>query len=327
MALTYSKGKWVSALSLSLLCVVSMSGCSKKDKDTATTAETDSTVETQVVSPDATTVIPCDDATIKNTLSRSIKELIAQQSRTEISKYATQVGANFDMAAVNGAMNDIIIDFATPTVMDSTNSNGMQTCQTSLSLTLPSENIYLANEVYNGVEGKNMQQTLAAANVRLSNNMLVDDAFTYVVGMQGGQAVAKVVGQPAIIRAVADIMAKSQLKEMVETSANSNHTVRPIAPVIPRPPAEPRIQDDTTRQNRQSSNTTGSSLGSRGTELQNQVETIRNPITSNTQDESVEQTINENRNAAPSVPKANQKLNVPTDDSMDMVIIEEDVTY
>ena len=325
MALTYSKGKWISAFSLSILCAVGISGCSKKDKEAETTAETDAAVETQTAAVE--TQIPCDDTATLNSLSRSIKGLVAQQARTQVSKYATQVGTDFDMSAVNNSTKDIIVDFGAPKSIEASNANGMQTCQASLSLTLPSENIYLANEVYNGLDGKSMQQTLAASNVRLNNNMLVDDAFTYVVGMQGGQAVAKVAGQPAIIKAVADIMAKSQLKEMMATNTNNrNNAVHPAAPATPRPPAEPRVQDDTATQSRRSADNAATRTNNRVEELRN-AETVRKPAANNAQAESAARAADENRIALPTVPKVDEKLTVPTDDSVEMVIVEENATY
>lgn len=343
MALTQVKSKWISAVSVSVLCAVAIGGCSKKDNDN-TAQQPEDALQTQTVP--AETLLPCDDATAVNSLSRSIKGLVAEQARAEMADYAAKIGTDVDNSVINGLINNIIIDVGTPKKLDSTNSNGMQTCQASLSVTLPSENIYLANEVYAGVDGQNMQQMLAASNVRLNSNMLVDDAFTYVVGMQGGQARAKIAGHPAVIQAVADIMAKSQLKELMSKTRSISQPARPLAPPAPRPvptirtPAEPRVQNDTLNQNRESSRTVRSDNSrtvlpnnDRAQELNDKVDNVRNPITSNVQDESLARTLDENRNAVKPLAKNNpvvksdQPLSVPTDDSMDMVIIEEDATY
>ncbi len=143
--------------------------------------------------------------------------------------------------------------------------------------------------------------------------MLVDDAFTYVVGTQGGQVRTRIAGQPALITVVADVMAGSVFKSAIddqraqmaaERRANAQNnesqsaptrqprTVTPVEPIRPAEPATPpTINNPSSNQNSSTDNRAPTEAAKKPT-----------PATA---------------------PKA-----VPNDESIDMVIIEdESATY
>ncbi|MGO2341012.1 MAG: hypothetical protein ACTH5M_10515, partial [Psychrobacter sp.] len=104
------------------------------------------------------------------------------------------------------------------------------------------------------------QSRLAENNIRINNNMLVDDSFTYVVGTQNGQVRTRIAGQPALVAVVADVMAGSVLQSAMnsqsaqrEATQNNNtqpapirepREVTPIEPIRPTEPATPPTIDN-----------------------------------------------------------------------------------
>ncbi len=198
----------------------------------------------------------------------------------------------------------------------------MTTCQASVSMTLPSEDLYQASQLQADNNQPSLQTRLAQANIRINNNMLVDDAFTYMVGTQGGQIQARIAGQPTLVTIVSEVMAGSVVKSMIEEqraerqaqqqaerrreAAQRNNAARverqqpqivtplePTRPVQPTRPVEPIATPTINQGNVQSSNN-------------------QSAATSNSNNTSV-------ANAKPTIPKL-----VPNDESIDMVIIEDE---
>jgi len=187
----------------------------------------------------------------------------------------------------------------------------MTTCQASVSMTLPSEDLYQASQVQAANNQPSLQSRLAQDNIRINNNMLVDDAFTYIVGTQGGQVRTRIAGQPALITVVADVMAGSVFKTAMdeqraqraaERRATQNNdttqtapirqprTVTPVEPIRPTEPTPPPTI--------------------------NKPAESQNSSTANTQAAAAEP-------SKPATPKA-----VPKDETIDMVIIEDNsATY
>jgi hypothetical protein len=182
---------------------------------------------------------------------------------------------------------------------------------------LPSEDLYQASQVQAANNQPSLQSRLAQDNIRINNNMLVDDAFTYVVGTQGGQVRTRIAGQPALITVVSDVMAGSVLKSAMDEeraerraaaqSSNNNtqaaparqqpRTITPVEPIRPTEPATPpTINKPTSNQNSSTENNQAAAT----------TET-KKPVTP----------------ATPATPKS-----VPKDETIDMVIIEDDsATY
>ncbi|WP_261870662.1 hypothetical protein [Psychrobacter sp. JCM 18901] len=208
--------------------------------------------------------------------------------------------------------NGVVIDVQNAAILQQANENGMTTCQASVSMTLPSEDLYQASQVQAANNQPSLQSRLAQDNIRINNNMLVDDAFTYIVGTQGGQVRTRIAGQPALITVVADVMAGSVFKTAMdeqraqraaERRATQNNdtttqtapirqprTVTPVEPIRPTEPTPPPTI--------------------------NKPAESQNSSTANTQAAAAEP-------SKPATPKA-----VPKDETIDMVIIEDNsATY
>ena len=302
--------KWYKVAGIGMVCGLALAGCDRSEKeDTTETAEL-TEQESASTENTAATAVSCDDPMVQDRLKTALKNTLNQQAQTLAANYANDAEISLASGAITNKTNGIVIDVQNAAVLQAANDNGMTTCQASVSMTLPSEDLYQASQVQAANNQPSLQSRLAQNNIRINNNMLVDDAFTYVVGTQGGQVRTRIAGQPALITVVADVMAGSVFKSAMdeqraqrsaERRAAQNddsqsapvrqpQVVKPVEPIRPTQPATPP--------------------------------TINNPSSSNT-DSSASATPEVKTPATPAVPKS-----VPKDESIDMVIIEDDsATY
>ena len=302
--------KWYKVAGIGMVCGLALAGCDRSEKeDTTETAEL-TEQESASTENTAATAVSCDDPMVQDRLKTALKNTLNQQAQTLAANYANDAEISLASGAITNKTNGIVIDVQNAAVLQAANDNGMTTCQASVSMTLPSEDLYQASQVQAANNLPSLQSRLAQNNIRINNNMLVDDAFTYVVGTQGGQVRTRIAGQPALITVVADVMAGSVFKSAMDEQRAQRSTerraaqnddsqsapvrqpqvVKPVEPIRPTQPATPP--------------------------------TINNPSSSNT-DSSASANPEVKTPATPAVPKS-----VPKDESIDMVIIEDDsATY
>ncbi|GLR29845.1 hypothetical protein GCM10007915_20840 [Psychrobacter pacificensis] len=296
---------------------MALAGCDRSEKeDTADTAEM--TEQEPVATESAVApAINCDDPMVQDRLKSALKNTLNQQAQALAANYANDAEISLESGVVTEKINGVVIDVQNAAILQKANDNGMTTCQASVSMTLPSEDLYQASQVQAANNQPSLQSRLAQDNIRINNNMLVDDAFTYVVGTQGGQVRTRIAGQPALITVVSDVMAGSVLKSAMDEeraerraaaqSSNNNtqaaparqqpRTITPVEPIRPTEPATPpTINKPTSNQNSSTENNQAAAT----------TET-KKPVTP----------------ATPATPKS-----VPKDETIDMVIIEDDsATY
>ena len=302
--------KWYKVAGIGMVCGLALAGCDRSEKEDSTEAAELTEQESASTENTAATAVSCDDPMVQDRLKTALKNTLNQQAQTLAANYANDAEISLASGAITNKTNGIVIDVQNAAVLQAANDNGMTTCQASVSMTLPSEDLYQASQVQAANNLPSLQSRLAQNNIRINNNMLVDDAFTYVVGTQGGQVRTRIAGQPALITVVADVMAGSVFKSAMDEQRAQRSTerraaqnddsqsapvrqpqvVKPVEPIRPTQPATPP--------------------------------TINNPSSSNT-DSSASATPEVKTPATPAVPKS-----VPKDESIDMVIIEDDsATY
>ena len=309
--------KWYKVAGIGMVCGLALAGCDRSEKEDAIDTVEVTEQEGQVSENTAATVVSCDDPMVQDRLKSALKNTLNQQAQTLAVSYANDAEIALSSGVVATKANGIMIDVQNAAVLQATNENGLTTCQASVSMTLPSEDLYQASQVQAANNQPSLQSRLANDNIRINNNMLIDDAFTYVVGTQGGQVRTRIAGQPALLTVVSEVIASSALQSAMEEQRaqraaqqaerpaqqnNNNNTasqprvVAPAAPVRPAQPATP----PTVNQNNQSSN---------------------NSQSSNQNNQSA---------TAPSAPTPLQEAPkaTPKDESIDMVIIEDkNATY
>ncbi|MBE0445260.1 MAG: hypothetical protein ACTH8Z_04500 [Psychrobacter sp.] len=304
--------KWYKVAGIGMVCGLALAGCDRSEEENTTeTAET-TEQETATSENAAATAVSCDDPMVQDRLKSALKNTLNQQAQTLAASYANEAEVNLDNGAVTEKANGIVIDVQNAAVLQAANDNGMTTCQASVSMTLPSEDLYQASQVQAANNQPSLQSRLAKDNIRINNNMLVDDAFTYVVGTQGGQVRTRIAGQPALMTVVSEVVASSVLQSEIEkqraqraaeqaerraAAQNDDSQSAPVrqprevTPVEPIRPATPP--------------------------------TVNNPSSNQNND-----TDSRSADAPADEAKKSAKKSTPEDDNIDMVIIEdESATY
>ena len=303
-----SLSKWYKVAGIGIACSLALAGCDRSEKeDTTETAEV-TEQETEVSENAAATAVSCDDPMVQDRLKSALKNTLNQQAQTVAANYANDAEIALGSGVVTTKTNGIVIDIQNAATLQAANANGLTTCQASVSMTLPSEDLYQASQVQAANNQPSLQSRLAQDNIRINNNMLVDDAFTYVVGTQGGQVRTRIAGQPALLTVVSEVVASSAYQSAMEeqrtqraaqqaerpAQQNNNTTSQPraVTPAAPARPAQPAKPPVVNQSNQGSSN-----------------QPAATPSTS-----------------APATPEAPKST--PKDESIDMVIIEdENATY
>ena len=309
-----SLSKWHKVAGIGIVCGLALAGCDRSENEDAADTSEMTEQEPAVVESDVAPAVSCDDPMVQDRLKNALGNTINQQAQALAANYANDAEISLQSGVVTEKTNGVVIDVQNAAILQKANDNGMTTCQASVSMTLPSEDLYQASQVQAANNQPSLQSRLAQDNIRINNNMLVDDAFTYVVGTQGGQVRTRIAGQPTLITVVADVMAGSAFKAAMDeqraerrAAAQNNdnqtapvrqqpRTVTPVEPIRPTEPATPpTINNPTNNQSSSSSN--------------NQAAATTNTDTK--------------KPATPATPKA-----VPKDETIDMVIIEDDsATY
>ena len=307
-----SLSKWHKVAGIGIVCGLALAGCDRSENEDA--ADTSEMTEQEPVATESAVApaINCDDPMVQDRLKSALKNTLNQQAQALAANYANDAEISLESGVVTEKINGVVIDVQNAAILQKANDNGMTTCQASVSMTLPSEDLYQASQVQAANNQPSLQSRLAQDNIRINNNMLVDDVFTYVVGTQGGQVRTRIAGQPALITVVADVMAGSAFKAAMDeqraerrAAAQNNdnqtvparqqpRTVTPVEPIRPTEPATPpTINKPTSNQNSSTENNQAAAT----------TET-KKPVT-------------------PATPKS-----VPKDETIDMVIIEDDsATY
>jgi len=306
-----SLSKWHKVAGIGLVCGLALAGCDRSDKEETTEQAELTEQETVDAENSVAPAISCDDPMVQDRLKSALKNTLNQQAQSLAANYANNAEISLANGVVSEKTNGVVIDVQNAAILQQANENGMTTCQASVSMTLPSEDLYQASQVQAANNQPSLQSRLAQDNIRINNNMLVDDAFTYIVGTQGGQVRTRIAGQPALITVVADVMAGSVFKTAMdeqraqraaERRATQNNdttqtapirqprTVTPVEPIRPTEPTPPPTI--------------------------NKPAESQSSSTANTQAAAAEP-------SKPATPKA-----IPKDETIDMVIIEDNsATY
>ena len=323
-----SLSKWYKVAGIGIACSLALAGCDRSEKE-ETTEPAELTEDTTASENAAATAVSCDDPMVQDRLKSALKNTLNQQGQTLAASYANDAEIGLNGGAVTEKTNGIVIDVQNAAVLQAANANGMTTCQASVSMTLPSEDLYQASQLQAANNQPSLQSRLANDNIRINNNMLVDDAFTYVVGTQGGQVRTRIAGQPALITVVSEVVAGSVFQSALEEqraqraaqqaerrrqAAQNNNDSQPrqprqVTPVTPVRPTQPATPPTVKQSNQDSSSQSNSSQSSNSQNSQSSNQAAATPSTS--------------APATPATPKS-----VPKDESIDMVIIEDkNATY
>ena len=298
--------KWQQVAGIGMVCGLAVAGCNRSDNADSNNTEV-AEPEVVVVEDDTAvaSAVNCNDPMVQDRLKNTLKNTLNQQAQTIAASYANDAEVSLDNGVVSSKVNGVLIDVQNAAILQQANANGVTTCQASVSMTLPSEDLYQASLVRAANNEPSLSSRLTQNNIRINNNMLIDDAFTYVVGMQGGQVQTRIAGRPVLMTAVADVMASSVIKAEVDDQRAQRQAQQAQAERRSAEQDDDRIPEPTAVQPVEPVQPTPAP-------------TINQDNTSAAQNNSKP---NANATAQPSA-------SVPTDDSIDMVIIEDgNATY
>lgn len=297
------KAQWQYIAGVGLICGLALTGCNRSDKNdnaAATDAES-AVVDNSAVLP----AVGCDDPAAQDSLKMALQNSLNQQSQNLATNYANAAEVTIDSNVVSDKVANIVIDVQNAAVLQEANADGVTTCQASVSMTLPSEDLYQASQVQAANNQPTLQTVLAQDNIRINNNMLVDDAFTYVVGMQDGQIQTRIAGQPALTTVVADVMAGSAFKMVLDVQ-------------------QAQRQAQAAERRREAARQAARERQARN---QSQSQAVRPPVqvtpTQPVQPATPPAITDQSQTHNASTPSSNQAASVPTDETIEMVIIED----
>ncbi len=197
-------------LGVSFACALALVACdTTKDKDKTKEKEPQSestkdqkkdgegSVELEPVT-DAKKICKNDGALSKS-LKDAVKSNVSQQSKIFAAAHGQNANLALDMNSVAGRSDKILVDVKDIKVAPTGANNGMVTCQASISMTLPTADISSATKMYAANSQDSLEQRVTKTNMKLDNNMIVDDKFTFEVNPQSAIPEAKVVGQPSML--------------------------------------------------------------------------------------------------------------------------------
>lgn len=309
--------KWQHVAGIGMLCGLAVTGCSRSDKTDDAEVQVEPATESA-----AAPAVSCNNPLVQDRLRASLQNMLYQEAQILSNNYANNAEISLESGAIGNKVNGVAINVQNASVLQEANANGMTTCQATVSITVPTEDLYQAGQVSAANNQPGLETVLAQGNIRINDNMLIDDAFTYVAGAQGGQVRVRIAGQPALTSIVADVLATSLLKSAIDSlqvqvpavqprrrepvqDSNQNQPVRQPKPTAPAKPAQPVKPVQPAKPTTPSTN---------------------NSNNQSNESASVPKTPSKPEASAPVTPKA--PVSVPKDESIDMVIIEDDTaTY
>lgn len=275
--------KWQQLAGITVVCGLAVAGCNRSEDKPEETAEEAPVVVEEPQAP----LIECNDPMIEDRLKSALENGLNQEAQRILADYADRADISVDSNALSTKSNRVMIDINNANMLQDASDSTMTTCQASISMTLSSEDLYQASTLGAANNLPNLPSRLASQNIRINNNMLIDDAFTYVVGMQGGQLQMRIAGRPAIINSVADVLASAVVKERIDElnaerraaeaerrnqrranevqQAPTTPRVEPLQPAEPTPAPEPSSTNSGSSSNNSSASSANSSNTSSAT--------------------------------------------------------------
>lgn len=307
---------------------MALAGCSKTDK---VEVEEAPVVDNSDVAP----AVGCQDPLVQDRLKNALKNAIYQQSQSLASSYGSEADVSLDLSTIRSKINSTGIGINNINMIQAANNNGITTCQASVSIAPTSEDVFLANQLNADNGHPTVQAQVAQDNLRMSNNTIIDDALSYVVGAQNGQVQVRIVGNPVLLTAASDVIASSMLKTALSNQSSqlppstSNQgsapvvrAPRPAAPAQPAAPARPAQPAKPAEPSRPSS-----SSSTQGSSSSQSSSSSSSSAASDNNSSANAPAASSNNQSSSSAPSSKPQPSAPKDDSIDMVIIEENGTY
>ncbi len=220
----------LSALGLSIACLLTVTGCDKFGNKNETTADKTKDTSSQTAKTNKTSVDVnevCADTSIPTNLEKSLRNKLIEQSTTVVAQ------DSLDKDKVTAETDNITVNISDVKAVEgaTVSDNGLVSCQANVSLELPEDMVSRANEVYK----KNNQNDDV-----LDANTIKDEAFAFTIDSNAKENNLQILGQSALLGVVSNTLANSSLKAQgsvskssSSTDTNSNNATAPTQSVAP----------------------------------------------------------------------------------------------
>lgn len=232
-----------------LLCTLAIAGCSRSDntnKKAKNEKKTDQTSQ-QATKQDEKANQLCADPNQHQAIFEDVRSVLAQRSQAVIDQNPQAGNLNLDNASLTDTLKQITFGMQDAKALST--SDNIITCQASLNINLPNQTLFNATQFYNK-NNQSLPELLEAKNIRLNNNQLTSDNFTYLVKDEKAKDIeSHIVGQPEAVEVIADITASATLNQALTNPLNDkiatpkiNATPRPKVAPTPKP-ATPKLTE------------------------------------------------------------------------------------
>lgn len=209
-------------LSMGLASMLTITGCSKgSDKKAEEAKTTQENAEALKSNESNLANKVCNDTQLIGSLKEAITTSISAQSKVFAAAHAQSSNVAMNNDNVDLLASNIVVDVQSVQADNeaSTTSNGMASCQATISMKLSEEDISRADALYASANEPSLQQKLENAQITLNNGVIVDNQLRFVVDPNATTPVAQIISQPATLKAVADVVANSSIKSQIDAQA------------------------------------------------------------------------------------------------------------
>lgn len=214
----FKKSKLVTTVLLctSLAMTQVLIGCSRSD-DKKTSKKTDTAAQTNTKNAP----LDCTSPAAATGIQQYITKQIAQQANSTVQQLGQQAGINVANVSMDSILSQLMVNVQNIKAV----SGQADQCQAKVSVTIPANDIANANQMAASVNQPSLAQRLSSKGLALDNNTIVAENAVFKLPTNGGNYQVNNPSADTIISEVSNVMANSQLKQMMiqnAPTANSN---------------------------------------------------------------------------------------------------------
>lgn len=251
-----------------IVATTALVGCTKSDdkkveKKTETT-KTETTTTT-------TAPLDCASPTAVSSIQQALTNQIAQQASNTVKQLGQQAGLDVANLTMDATMSQLMVNVQNSKAV----AGQADQCQGMVSITLPETDVANANQLAASLNQPTLVQRLNGKGLTLENNTVIAQNVAFKLAQAGSNYTTTPVSADNIINEVSNVLANSQLKQMMVQSkaitpaaaatgamagaATSTVVTRhytqpkatvthdkPKTPVVTKPAAKPVVKADTS---------------------------------------------------------------------------------
>lgn len=208
----FTKSKLTTTLLLctSLAMTQALIGCTRND-DKKANKKTDTAAQAE----GKTAPLDCTSPAAMTGIQQYITKQIAQQANSTVQQLGQQAGINVANVSMDSLLAQMMVNVQNLKAV----SGQADQCQGKVAVTIPANDITNANQMAASLNQPTLAQRLAGKGLALDNNTIVAENATFKLPNNGGSYQVNSPSADSIISEVSNVMASSQLKQMMIQNA------------------------------------------------------------------------------------------------------------